>query len=52
MGHVDVNVWAWEVVRYKYKFYKAGEHEVSNVNVDTPMIRLRYYEFGEILFTN
>lgn len=30
MGPVDVNMWAWEVLRYKYKFYKAGEHDVSN----------------------
>ena len=30
IGSVDVNLWAWEVVRFKYKFFKAGEHEVSN----------------------
>ena len=30
IGPVDVNLWAWEVVRYKYKFFKAEEHDVSN----------------------
>ena len=30
MGPVDVNLLAWEVVRYKYKFFKAEEHDVSN----------------------
>ena len=30
IGPVDVNLWAWEVVRYKYKFYKDEGHDVSN----------------------
>jgi len=36
-----VNLWAWEVVRYKYKFFKAEEHDINR----RPSDKLNNYVF-------
>ena len=41
IGPTEVNLWAWEVVRYKYKFYKVDEHDVSK----TRLINIRSFHF-------
>lgn len=41
IGPVDVNLWAWEVVRYKYKFYKDEEHDTTR----RPSDKLNNYVF-------
>eukprot|EP00095_Tigriopus_kingsejongensis_P008836 maker-scaffold15_size728074-snap-gene-0.12 protein:Tk08836 transcript:maker-scaffold15_size728074-snap-gene-0.12-mRNA-1 annotation:"kyphoscoliosis " len=29
---IEINIWAWEVVRFKYKFFRATEHESDHLN--------------------
>ena len=38
---VDVNVWAWEAVRYKYKFYRRDE--VRHVFFTSNCMQVRIY---------
>ncbi len=32
-GQVEFGIWAWEAVRYKYKLYKASDHDVSTAEL-------------------
>jgi hypothetical protein len=37
----EINIWAWEAVRYKYKFYKANQEDVSDLSFNILDRRLK-----------